>query len=287
MNFNWIFAIIALIVILCAVKNRKIFIEQQVVLPMVTCLMGVILFNLFYLDYPHPRYFVIGTELMVILGIVALMYLGIADKLRIVLLSVIAVLMIGQSFATIDPLTRLTFKSLDYYDTGSGLVTASGHKLDDSAIYNREYLYYIKALEKGLDQIEYGKDVILAFPGYENLPQAYGYSERFLWNTEKRIIQTKESEHTIPINIAGNAADLEAYERVVYIEPFFCKMDPDFLGIEKWSDKMEARYRTMTLFIREAERLRVVLKFSNPFFKNSLLLYKSFDFIVLPGHNRS
>ncbi len=247
LNFNWIFI---MAVIFCVIYKCKIYKTMPanlniVVFPTLFCLIGVLLFNLFYIDFPHPRYIAVGAECVVLLGILSLLVIKKADQIGVLYLSIIMLLMLGQSFFTMDPLTRMSFTSMDYSDTGAGLVTMSGGRFNDSAIYNREYLYYNKAFEAVLREIDYKDSDILVFPEYENIPRSYMYENRFLWNLNEKKIQTKESDCTIPILIASSEEELMNFERVIYLEPYCFPEDKAVLSGKQIAQTLDVRYRTM------------------------------------------
>lgn len=253
LNFNWIFVLVIIAEVIIQIKCRKKLDETflSVLFPILLCLIGILFFNIFYIDYPHPRYFALGAELVVILGIIILLSIRKMTKKINFLLPIIVFLVIVQSYITIDPFTKLCFKSINHTDSNVGLVTASRTTiLDDSSIYNREYSYYSRALAEVLRQVEYNNDSVLVFPEYDNIPRAYGYSERFLWNVVKEEIQAIENEDTIPIHIASEKNDLKGYKKIIYIEPcFFQNSDVPFEQLEMQKE-LNVRYITMSLKVR-------------------------------------
>ncbi len=243
-NGSWIFTIFILLsVFYILFKKRTVCLKP--IIPLLFIMMGVIIFNLFYLDYPHPRYLSVG--IMIFCMISVLLLLSIERRLFVnIALGIGTLILLIQSFVTIDPCTYMNFSVINYSDSPSNIVTADGYKLDDGAIYNREYSYWGETLNLVLEKAGYDADTIIVFPSYENIPKSYGYSDKIHWNIKKKKMQVNISEDTIPVLIANNADDLIEYKQIIYIVPFYVQ-EEDILPFEydELQDIFEVEYRTL------------------------------------------
>lgn len=243
-NGSWIFTIFILLSVFYILR-RKRNVCLKPIIPLLFSMIGVIVFNLFYLDYPHPRYLSVGVMIFCMISV--LLLLSIERRLLVnIALGIGTLILLIQSFVTVDPFTYMNFSVINYSDSPSNIVTADGYKLDDGAIYNREYSYWGETLNLVLEKAGYNADTIIVFPSYENIPKAYGYSDKMNWNIKKKQIQVNISEDTIPVLIANNADELMAYNKIIYVVPFYAP-EEDILPFEysELKDIFEAGYRTL------------------------------------------
>lgn len=247
LNFNWIYVGILLLLIVFQLCIKKVKINDEI-LPLCTALLGVLLFNLFYLDHPHPRYMVVGTGIVIMLGII-FMESAKPPWLVNLVLSLITILVLVQSFITIDPMTIMSFTPVNRSTANTNLVSASSNGgFNDSTFYNREYTNYIGLLEKTLKELHYNETTMIVLPLYENIPQGYDYDHNFLWDMEDEKIVVVDSEHTIPIIMAVDETSLGGgYERIVYLVPFFAELDQDILTQLEPVEESTITYRNMNL----------------------------------------
>lgn len=208
-------------------------------------MIGVIVFNLFCLDYPHPRYLSVGVMIFCMISVLLLL---LVERQLIVntALGIGTLILLIQSFVTIDPFTYMNFPVINYSDSPSKIVSADRYKLDDGAVYNREYSYWGKTMNLVLEKAGYDADAIIVFSAYENIPKAYGYSDKMHWNIKKKQIQVNISEDTIPVLIANNADELISYNKIIYVVPFYA-LEEDILPFDysELQDTFEVEYRTL------------------------------------------
>ena len=243
-NGSWIFTIFILLSAFY-ILFKKIAVCLKPIIPLLFTMIGVIIFNIFYLDYPHPRYLSFGIMIFCMISVFLL--LSTQRQLLInIALGIGNLILLIQSFVTIDPFTYMNFPVINYSDSPSKIVSADGYKLDDGAIYNREYSYWGKTMNLVLEKAGYDADTIIVFSAYENIPKAYGYSDKMHWNIKKKQIQVNSSEETIPVLIANNADELTAYKKIIYVVPFYTHKE-NILPFEysELQDTFEVEYRTL------------------------------------------
>lgn len=243
-NGSWIFTVFILVSILATLFYKKTMICLDKLLPLLFAVAGTLIFNFFYLDYPHPRYISIGVIIFSILAILTILSMGKTVVLSVGMCMGLSFLL-AQSFITIDPLTYMNYPTINYSGSSSKLVTTGGYKLDDASVYNRESSYWGRLWGLILEQAGYDSDTIIVFPSFENIPRAYGYTDNMHWNYKKKRIQTSDSAETIPILIANNEEEVE-HKKVLYIIPFYAQEgECAFLTAGTSVDVFEVSFRTL------------------------------------------
>lgn len=245
-NCSWLFSLFILISIGLAIIGKKKLISLDKLFPLISALIGVFAFNIFYLDHPHPRYISMGIMVFAVISILLLLSADKAAVRNIGLGSGMIILMV-QSFITIDPLTYMIFPTLNRSGSSFGIITTGSYRLDDAAIYNREYSGWEEVLNQILQRGEFDSDSVIVFPGYENIPRLYSYGDIMHWNTKKMRIQPYASEDTIPIVTAKDDAQMNAYNKILYIVPFYdCPDDIIANESDRVTETFKAEYGTMS-----------------------------------------
>lgn len=256
MNFKWIFSgLIILSVILflteVCIRKRKIntLFQKKECWIIAAGMVVSLIETCAYVTYNNPRYITSTSVLLSILGLYSLSYVSkkILNKslIKVVLVAFVGVLLWTQSYLTIDPVTRLLYPKMNI---GNRSVVAMPYHLEqegipfysDNAAYNRQSLYFDKALDMAYAKIyedcglentrvlcsnEYfGRDgigskySIWGF-GYEYLtPPMWGE-----WNSEGNYrYLSYEPENIINPGYISGKADLRdyfaKYEHVYYIQ---------------------------------------------------------------------
>lgn len=247
MNFNWVFTISLVGMLLLCVITKRHLSSGKILIPLCMMVIGILLFNILYIDYSHPRYISIGAEIVLLVASIIMVEL-LNGKLQYVCISILVILLIAQSYASVDPLTTKIFIKISKSDSiSSNLVNSTSAKFDDSSIYNREYSYYYKAVSKVLKKAGYDQNSVVVFSDFENIPKGYGYTELMYWNIKKNRIQTGEGENSIPLVIANDLEEMSNYEKILYIVPFFSLEDSNIKKNIEVEGIYEERYRTMSV----------------------------------------
>ena len=224
MNFNWLFVLIFLAsVLIFVVYSKKMKLKKDVSeqlkgivcntnrrnyrICLVSTLIGVIFFNLVFIDLLNPRYISLGSVIVLLLGFDALLQLtqlweigskkGRAAGNCVGIMA--AVLIFVQSMVSIDPVSYLVFDPVTYY--GKNLFI-SGYKvcaISERTIYNREYNYFDRAVEKILDEVDYREGDLVFFAGH--FPNPYGYQPLVAWDRKARRLRTVENENTVLVDL--------------------------------------------------------------------------------------
>ncbi len=149
LNFNWVLSILALGTIIVLLLKKRII--NELVLPMLLSDMFFAAFSCLFETVNHARY--IDTHIIV-LNLLASMGIQLIGSVcyRYVLASAIIMIMLVSNYMTIDPFTNMVFRR---YNVGkvNMVSTCRGEYLSDSMVYNQQYRYFDKALDKALTDV--------------------------------------------------------------------------------------------------------------------------------------
>ncbi len=181
-NFTWIFVLfiaIALIKMLC-LKHKKQFNFKQAyannyyLTPILTALGLSMLFNTFVETWEHIRYLTIQISMIYILGLIAIYYLIKNVKVNSLVLIGITLLLLVQSFVTIDP-TMLAFKNKIYLGSGELYLLRTGYRteeptgyMNDNCCYNKQMNMFDITFDMILKQINYDTNKCLISGDFSN-----------------------------------------------------------------------------------------------------------------------
>lgn len=188
LNFNWVIVLLILLLALIVLLQHK---KIPSLLNANTCKLflmlaftyiGFLATQIFYITYLFPRYTILNSFFMCLLLSLLLNDVEITEALRIAPSAVIALLMLVQTFITVDPVTRLAFKNITVGETSivtcADLIAfrSNGYKIDASdeatsimalspyAYYNRQWGYYDNLIDAVLADISYTEQDVIVFP---------------------------------------------------------------------------------------------------------------------------
>lgn len=171
LNFNWIITLVVFVCIILLLVNRKKIarqIKKHEICGVVGAFTALLLFSCLYITSAVARYNVIGDILLYIilfyvLSLTEHYLLHKKNKFRVyadlLFCSIFVVLITGECFLTIDPMTRLSFRKLDAVNTniyymGKNL-NVNNMYYGDYLIYNTQYSYIDKAYDELLEAVDY------------------------------------------------------------------------------------------------------------------------------------
>lgn len=248
MNFNWIFLLILIGATIIRFISKKQFLPRKALLPLCMMLIGVLSFNIFYVDFPHPRYIAIGAEIVLLIGSMILMKV-ISGKTQYICMIVLLMLSTVQSYISVDPLTNRMFPQINLsVDSPTKLVSTSA-KFDDGSVYNREYSYYYKALSKTLEAAEYDQNSAIVLPYFCTISNGYveEVSEIIFYNIEEHKLQVGATYNSIPLVIVQSLDRMSDYEKIIYVVPFYMSEDLNILENMEVENMYETNYRTISV----------------------------------------
>ena len=189
-NFNWLLALAGLVgVIGLAVRKKKGSAGTRWVLPLLLGDLSFIVFSCLFVTVNHARYINAHFPILFLFSIFGICMIP-YDKLVNVLLSALAVMMLVQSYYTIDPISKLLF---DNYNVGTTIMISATRNtsLEDSMVYNQQYQYFDRALNLALEDAVHDPDAIIIFPAVYNRTWAFDGFAETTESVEEYIISTE------------------------------------------------------------------------------------------------
>lgn len=177
LNFNWILTLAGAaggIVILFHRKKTQNRVKW--ILPLLLGDLSFILFSCFFVTVNHARYIDAHFPILFIFGIWGICMIQ-YDKLRTILLSVLTLLSLIQSYYTLDPVTKCLFVN---YNVGkTTMISATRDEyLADSMVYNQQYQYFDRALNLALKEAVEDADAKIIFPAIHDKTWCFdGFAE--------------------------------------------------------------------------------------------------------------
>lgn len=159
LNFNWILSILTLVAMIILLKKKRMI--NNLILPILCSDVLFVLFSCLFETVNHARYIdthIIVLNLMAIIGIQSIGH----QSYRYIMTILVIIMLTVSNYSTIDPLTLAAF---DNYHVGkiNMISTCQGEYLSDSMVYNQQYRYFDKALNKALSSI-IEQDSIIFYP---------------------------------------------------------------------------------------------------------------------------
>ena len=266
LNFQWLAAIPAGLLIIGLICGAKKFIIREETLALLGAFGCFLMFQLFYITYPHYRYLVPNTFFLTILTAFTLYELE-WKRMQPVIPAAISIAFLIQSFINIDPITKRLSR---FAPTGNGEILSEAYFASDprgtggilyedeggdlsSEVFrdyvqnNRQYLGFERCFESFLKEINYTSDMgILISPIFDDTywgsdvwttVNMFGLfeRERLYWNEEKG--QLSYNENDIPIcwintDDEGMKSGFRQCRQVWYVElPY--RIDWDYEGFIK------------------------------------------------------
>lgn len=191
--------------------------------------------------------------------------------------SALAILMLAQSFFTVDPLTLRSFKNIDtgegtiittrtFYQDQNGRTTdpqfTSKRELLHGASYNRQNIYLGRALEKLLATIDYSSDTLVILdPIYDKfgtyitfLGKWHSDKDAYYYDSSTRQIKQLNGKESLNIKVASpdKPLDMEKYDnyqRVFFVSADFRKEFTTLVPLEgvQIIDEGKIEYRSWVL----------------------------------------
>lgn len=138
-NFNWLFVVFLLLNIMYAKKHcGKLASTSGVVLPVFFSQIGFTIFSCVFKTVNHVRYLDITFFSLYILVVLILAGMLLEEKIINGTLLFAGICMLVSSYLTIDPITKIAFRTVDIGDTE--MITTGNNILGDGMIYNRQMM---------------------------------------------------------------------------------------------------------------------------------------------------
>lgn len=262
LNFSWIITLLILIfIIILLVKKEKIkVVKKQLVanaMPLLISFLSFVLFQFIYITYCHIRYIMPYLPGFLFLFLL-LLIITCSAKQVIVILSIIVTLLFSECFYTTDPVSRQLCDTIDIgstnicstrtfvRDSDYTVRTKRTHQnlieyfqLTQSAIYNRQHLYFLWAFEEFINEIHYDDNTYIAVaPIYENGGNGmtwislFGrwYSNELFYDTDTNKLTDDTLKTSLNISVIkdNSAVPYNDYERIFLITfPYNSLFDND------------------------------------------------------------
>lgn len=249
LNFSWLFVTLILIsgiivAILKSHKRKRYTIKKFLyTLPLFISTLFFVIFQFIYITYCHIRYITPFIPALIAILIIMLTLAWNRKVSSFLLIICLCAIMI-QNFYTLDPISkgicntinigrseifttrtfvRSTENTIQTQKTDPLLVNEL--QLTQSAMYNRQYLYFLFAFEKFIDSIQYNDNTFIAIaPIYENQVSGmtwtslFGrwYSDELFYDMENKrcVDDTSKTKINLAVISSPNDINLDEYERV-------------------------------------------------------------------------
>jgi len=218
MHFSWViliaYIIIGIILLWLRLKSKIKDVNNQTIFPLLGAWISFILFNLLFVTYLNYRYIQLHWFFYVFfLGYIT-SRIQFKQKVFNIALTVIALLLLVESYITVDPVTYISFDKIDvgniqvvttkkYFGADNLLYTKDerdddvrGEMLFDSLIHNRQYIALEKLTEEMFSSLNYNNNTQIILPPILNGKTEYtfrGYLgrpefETYYWDEETNNI---------------------------------------------------------------------------------------------------
>lgn len=208
-NFSWVLTILCIGLCIRIMKTRNVLL-LRIVGPIMMSDIALVLFNCFFDTINHPRY--IDTHIVVLCLMAAIEAEMLTARVSRILvsLSIISILFISN-FTTFDFISKTIFTGYDFGK--SDLLATSDGYISDAMVYNQQYRYLDKALNRALEDAIYEEEAIICFPTLRNntwyfdgVMGEYSDIEDYIildeyWDKKNKLRVAHESDNTVPIRI--------------------------------------------------------------------------------------
>lgn len=251
LNFNWLFWVIILLVIIIFIAGRVKADKEILMMIIPICAFGaaVLVFGCFYITWVHVRYVVPVIPVIYLLAAAALTKLDLRGIRFWICNLMLAVLLLVQSYYVIDPVTKGVYPSISVgngkiysMQVNDGPRIADDKQFHDSIVYNRQYIYWPEMLVQALAEAEYDENMLIVWPDGPDclVYSVFGSWSLTLWDKkEKRLDYYDESrgisDECVALK-ACNVSNMEEYledEKVLYLVPGWAEADQGFLSDER------------------------------------------------------
>ena len=253
LNFNWIFwGTIILSIIIYVVRKSRV--DKQVSVNMYPiCFMGavIIVFGCLYVTWTHARYIAPLIPIIYLVAIVIVATICLKKEVFYIWSTILSILLLLQSFDTIDPVMKKAFHSVVIGNTKINSMQLEGNQrisddklIMDSIVYNRQYIYWQEILNEVLNAAGYDGNMLIVLPNDPNSENFAFFGEAIsLWNTEegrleyynvnldsaedsRQIVSSRPWEAVEQMNSANS-------DNILYIIPGWADIDMDFVSDKK------------------------------------------------------
>ena len=269
-NFSWMLVILFICcLIICIIKHCRISNDKlRILLPTLVSFLLFVIFQYVYITYVHLRYImpVIVGEI-IILAVTSSM--AVSTKKQGIMVGILAVCFFAESFWTVDPITQMAFPQIDVGSSKimttrvftRGIDNAATPRTDDdlqitslemtqSAIYNRQFMYFELLFQKILQEINYNNETLLVisptYEGYDGMTRMcfFGdwYSEDIHYDKTNYRLTSDSRKPIVNCIVWGEKEiDLENYKNVYYIDfPYNKNFDNDeIIANLQYSNKLK------------------------------------------------
>lgn len=256
-NFSWLLVICLICcIIINIIKHHRVSNDKlQILLPTLVSFLLFIIFQYVYVTYVHIRYImpVIVGEI-IILAVSSSTAMG--TKKQGIVAGILAVCFFVESFWTVDPITQIVFPQIDVGSSKimttrvftRGSDNAANPRTDDdlqitslemtqSAIYNRQFMYFESLFQKILQEINYNNETLIVisptYEGYDGMTRICFFGDWYSADihydkTNYRLTSDSRKPIVNCIVWGEKEIDLENYKNVYYIDfPYNKNFDND------------------------------------------------------------
>ena len=248
LNFNWLLCLCIFIALLFIIKrlisgNRGVVWRKIVgFLPIIMASGCFVVFQYIYITYCHIRYIMPFIPCLIIFFALAISCIE-RKSIQGWICGMVSVLMLVQSFYTIDPITLMACNQIDIGKTkiittrtfvrgeNNEIRTEETHpglvpylEMTQSAIYNRQFSYFEEAFQQVLREIKYDDNkLILIAPIYEAVTDMTWVSLFGRWydknlyyddSSGKITVDTRMDTVNIQVLMDGNGIPYHEYEEI-------------------------------------------------------------------------
>lgn len=186
-NFSWILILSVILTVLYTLikgKSKKYNIDIDKIVPVIVMLVSIVLFNYLYLDWDNPRYVMVISAPLTFICVYVLIALN-NKGVSAGLLSVLAMLMLVQSFCFIDPIMNIDLPTIGHRDSGQ---------------YNRNYRALQECLKDIMRDLNVQGDEVVIYLDDDMRP----YGELIYYNRDTGIITHNKKGDTVNISYPKN-----------------------------------------------------------------------------------
>lgn len=261
MNFMWIITLIVLIAVIVFIIRRFMHKSSsdavsrgKIILPLFFSYVMFILINMAYFTYVHYRYIQLAIFFHVLALGIAVNYLINSKKIKNIVLCIIGVVFICESYITLDPLTYITMPK---FNAGNGTIISTrryfyGGKsfgygyienekevlnkfyLHEGLDYNRQQLGLQYALEDALTKIDYDSNSLIVlnnFGGWiENTCWSLFGANRttgYYWDAQTHTMNHDAIGYKLHLTVPNVNIDFNKYSEIYYFDFSFNKYIKD------------------------------------------------------------
>ncbi len=229
LNFNWLLLLLLCFGILRLViqtfrKNGKTGKNEERAILMgmsLGALLFLIIFFAIFYTYLLPRYIMsvcIGYGFLLAIVFLSTRDHGKKDMLSIVAGGILAILMLGQSYGNIDPVSNHVFYEI-YWGNGTILNCINSTYIDDYMALNREFMGYAEVFEKAATEGGFEEGTIIITPpkNFTSLENGQQYGRAWLWDAERGRMVAGPNSVLMPVEALGSE-EIEPGTHVIFCE---------------------------------------------------------------------